>query len=87
MNIDIIGTLYEPTGNVLKDDEGMEYPEMQPISGFHINTDALIEGADDYLVKPTIPRRVFAGVETKFYCFPSEEVFRQFVPEGVVDDE
>jgi hypothetical protein len=35
--MDIVGTLHEPTGATLTDDEGMEYPEMQSMTGWHVN--------------------------------------------------
>ena len=35
--IDVVGTLHEATGNTLTDDEGMEYPEMQAMTGWHVN--------------------------------------------------
>ena len=35
--IDVVGTLHEPTGNTLTDDEGNEYPETAPVDGWHIN--------------------------------------------------
>ena len=35
--MDIVGTLQEPTGATLTDDEGMEYPEMQAMTGWHVN--------------------------------------------------
>jgi len=35
--IDVVGTLHEPTGTMLTDDEGNEYPEMAPVDGWHIN--------------------------------------------------
>jgi len=35
--MDIVGTLHEPTGATLTDDEGMEYPEMQAMTGWHVN--------------------------------------------------
>ena len=35
--MDVVGTLHEATGNTLTDDEGMEYPEMQAMTGWHIN--------------------------------------------------
>ena len=34
---DIIGLIHKATGNMLTDDEGMEYPEMAPVPGWHIN--------------------------------------------------
>ena len=35
--IDLVGTIYEPTGNTLTDDEGNEYPETAPLDGYHVN--------------------------------------------------
>ena len=35
--IDVVGVIYEPTGNMLTDDEGNEYPEMAPVDGWHVN--------------------------------------------------
>jgi len=60
-NIDVIGTIYKPTGTMLTNEEGMEYPEMQAIEGWHINirnyTDA--PELEQYAVVPTIPQRVW----------------------------
>ena len=36
-SFDIGGLIHEPTGNMLTDEEGMEYPEMAPIPGWHVN--------------------------------------------------
>ena len=36
-SFDIVGLIHEPTGNMLTDDKGMEYPEMAPIPGWHVN--------------------------------------------------
>ena len=36
-SFDIVGLIHEPTGNMLTDAEGIEYPEMAPIPGWHIN--------------------------------------------------
>ena len=35
--IDIVGVIHEPTGTMLTDDEGNEYPETAPVDGWHIN--------------------------------------------------
>ena len=35
--IDIVGVIYKPTGNMLTDDEGNEYPETAPLGGWHVN--------------------------------------------------
>ena len=35
--IDIVGVIYEPTGVMLTDDDGNEYPETAPVDGWHVN--------------------------------------------------
>ena len=35
--IDVVGVIHEPTGTMLTDDEGNEYPEMAPVDGWHVN--------------------------------------------------
>jgi len=35
--IDVVGVIYDPTGNMLTDPEGNEYPEMAPLNGWHVN--------------------------------------------------
>jgi len=35
--IDVVGSIHEPTGTMLTDDEGNEYPEVAPVDGWHIN--------------------------------------------------
>jgi hypothetical protein len=35
--IDIIGLIYKATGTMLTDEEGMEYPEMADVGGWHVN--------------------------------------------------
>ena len=60
--LDIIGTIYKPTGNMITDENGFEYPEMTSIEGFHAN---LLEKPDlifpNYinLLEPKTPCRVF----------------------------
>ena len=34
---DTVGLIHKATGVMLTDDEGMEYPEMAPIPGWHVN--------------------------------------------------
>jgi hypothetical protein len=65
--IDVVGTLHEPTGANLTDDEGMEYPEMQAMTGWHVNIrlvgDAVretVEALDtSHGVTPETPMRVW----------------------------
>ena len=60
-NIDVIGTIYKPTGTMLTNEEGMEYPEMEAIEGYHVNIRNYTEAPelDQYAVVPTIPQRVW----------------------------
>ena len=63
--LDIIGTMYRETGTMLTTDDGMEYPEMEAVDGYHANlreelTDeqvALLPTID----APTVPYRKWAG--------------------------
>jgi hypothetical protein len=65
--IDVVGTLHEPTGTMLTDEEGNEYPEMQAMAGWHINIrlvgDAVretVEALDtSHGVNPETPMRVW----------------------------
>ena len=65
MRYSTIGTIYEPTGVMLTDSEGNEYPVMVAIDGYHVN--ALNLSEDDvvkltpYMVEVTSPSVVFAG--------------------------
>lgn len=36
-SVDVIGTIYKPTGKLLADTEGNEYPELAPLEGYHVN--------------------------------------------------
>jgi hypothetical protein len=60
-NINVIGTIYRPTGTMLKNDEGMDYPEMKTIEGYHVNIRNYTEAPEleQYAVVPTIPQRVW----------------------------
>lgn len=65
--IDVVGVIHEPTGNMLTDAEGNEYPETAPVDGWHVNVrlvgDAMretVEALDAlYGVVPNSPSRVF----------------------------
>ena len=65
--IDVVGVLQEPTGTMLTDDEGNEYPETAPVSGWHVNIrlvgDAMretVEALDaTHGVTPNSPSRVW----------------------------
>jgi len=65
--IDVVGVIQEPTGTMLTDDEGNEYPEMAPVSGWHVNVrlvgDAMRETVEalneTHGVTPNSPSRVW----------------------------
>jgi len=62
-NIDTIGVIYKPTGEMLQGEDG-EYPEMAPIAGWHVNVRLVGEDGTTlmpYAVTPTTPVRVFGG--------------------------
>ena len=66
--LDIIGTMYSATGNMLTDSEGTEYPETQAVAGFHANlreelTDAQV-AALPTVAAPATPHRIWAGDNT-----------------------
>ena len=64
MIYDLIGTIYKPTGTMLKDSEGNDYPEMKAVDGYHVNVlPPLAESLERYVVTPTTQMRVFAGRE------------------------
>ena len=63
--LDIIGTMYTATGNTLTDGEGMEYPEMEAVDGYHANlreelTDEQV-AALPTVDAPATPYRIWAG--------------------------
>ena len=65
--IDIVGVIYRPTGVILTDAEGNEYPEQAPLEGWHVNIrligDALRDTVETlnltYGVTPKTPSRVW----------------------------
>jgi hypothetical protein len=61
-NIDTIGLIYKPTGEMLMGEDG-EYPEMESIEGWHVNV-RLVDGEDaealePFEVSPQTPVRVW----------------------------
>jgi hypothetical protein len=61
-NIDTIGIIYKPTGEMLQGEDG-EYPEMAPIEGFHVNIrlmpDEVADTLDPFVVYPKTPVRIW----------------------------
>lgn len=62
--IDAVGTIYRPTGAVGSDDEGSQFPVMEPTPGYHVNVRSSV-GLPDVLQPfeisaPADPKRVWA---------------------------
>jgi hypothetical protein len=59
-SIDVIGTIYKPTGQTIQTDEG-EVEEMAAIDGWHVNTRGpMPEALIPFAVAPEHPVRVWA---------------------------
>jgi len=62
--VDIVGTIYKPTGNVLpaEDESGEAVDEMAPIDGWHVNVRHTEEAPelDAYKVEVKTPARMWA---------------------------
>jgi hypothetical protein len=65
--LDVIGVIYQPTGVTLTDQDGLPYPEMAPVPGFHANlrTEGPLSEAQLALLPlvtplPATPDRVWA---------------------------
>lgn len=85
---DILGTIYNPTGVMLTDNEGYEYPETAPVAGYHVNTlpEFMTDALQEFAVTPKTPRRVFGGRDdTVFLTFADESEFKQVT--GYVDSD
>lgn len=60
--VDPVGVIRKPTGAMLQDADGNEYPEMAPVSGWHVNLSGEVpELAAFEIEAPATPARVFAG--------------------------
>ena len=60
--VDVIGTIYKPTGKLLPSDDGDAVDEMAPLEGWHVNvrhTEAAPE-LDAYKVEVKTPARMWA---------------------------
>jgi hypothetical protein len=63
-NVDVIGTMYKPTGDVTVDEDGIEIPVVAPAPGWHVNVRLMPDedgsSLEQYRVYPTTPSRVWA---------------------------
>ena len=86
--MDIIGIMYAPTGETIKDEEGNDLPVMAALPGWHVNTPEPVEAFADKEVTPNSPSRVYAGHETFFYVFADEAEFTSMATEaGLIQNE
>lgn len=79
MNLDIIGTIYEPAECTVNEVTS-EISVSEPIAliGWHVNSSEEIEQWSEFRVNPSSPRRIFAGgVKSYCYAFKSEEHFNE----------
>ena len=72
--IDVVGALSAPTGTMLIDDDGNEYPEMQSIAGHHINLrlrrDIPNKDADDPEAEDTL-RDIVEALDSTYGVTPN----------------
>lgn len=63
--VDYVDTISRPTGRILLDTEGVEYPEQGPVEGYHANLRAALTAEQEALLpiieRPGNPHRIFAG--------------------------
>ena len=65
--IDVVGALHEATGVTITDDDGMEYPEMEALAGWHVNIRLASDNMRDVTealdvshgVTPDSPKRIW----------------------------
>ena len=60
--LDVVGTIHKPTGAMLDGEDGSQYPELEPIEGFHVNLaiGELPEALILFEIVPDTPSRVFS---------------------------
>ena len=64
LTLDLVCTIHKPTGVMLQSEDGMEYPEMAAIPGYHVNVNVAGNLPDEllpFVLVPANPARVFAG--------------------------
>ena len=60
--VDPVGVIHKPTGAMLQDSDGNEYPEMAPVDGWHVNLSSEVPELVSFEIDPpATPARVFAG--------------------------
>jgi hypothetical protein len=61
--VDVIGTIFQKTSEILTDHDGDEYTVMEPTEGWHVNWKGDIDNSllEFKIDEPATPHRVFAG--------------------------
>lgn len=80
--MDIIGTMYAPTGATTQDEEGNVIPILAAIDGYHVNTPESVESFTVKQITPNSPSRIYAGHPTFFYVFSDETEFKAMATEA-----
>ena len=65
--IDVIGTLSEATGVTLTDANGMDYPEVSPITGWHLNIRLVGDAHRDYVEALAASHGVSVNSPSRFW--------------------
>ena len=62
-SLNLVGTIYQPTGDTIVDAEGVEVPEMAPIPGYHANvaSPTAVDFGPLAIPDPASPVRKWAG--------------------------
>jgi hypothetical protein len=62
-NIDIIGAIYKPTGEISIGEDGEEFPVMEDVGGYHVNVRNYSEAPElnEYVIAPKNQYRTWAG--------------------------
>lgn len=65
VTLDVIGLIFKPTGKTLQTEDGLNYPEMKAVDGWHANLKADLTAEQELALpliqSPVTPYRVWAG--------------------------
>ena len=66
-SIDVVGVLHEATGVTLTDASGMDYPEVSPITGWHLNIRLVGDAHRDYVEALAASHGVSVNSPSRFW--------------------
>jgi hypothetical protein len=64
VDLDVIGTIWKPTGETTLDEDGNQYPAQEQLNGYHANIRGITAEQAELLptiTKPSSPIRMWAG--------------------------